>query len=42
MTDRELLKIALSMTERAYAPFSGFCVGAALLTKDGACLPAST
>ena len=35
MTDRELLKIAFSMTERAYAPFSGFCVGAALLTKDG-------
>lgn len=35
MTDRELLKIARSMTERAYAPFSGFCVGAALLTKDG-------
>lgn len=35
MTDRELLKIALSMTERAYAPFSGFCVGAALLTRDG-------
>ncbi|MFR2965133.1 MAG: cytidine deaminase [Anaerovoracaceae bacterium] len=35
MTDRELYETALKMTERAYAPFSNFKVGAALLTTDG-------
>ncbi|MCQ2554429.1 MAG: cytidine deaminase [Clostridia bacterium] len=35
MTDRELYVIAKEMTKRSYAPFSKFCVGAALECKDG-------
>ena len=35
VTDNELLKIAKSVAERAYAPYSKFLVGAALVTKDG-------
>jgi len=35
MTDKELYEIAKKMTEFSYAPFSHFCVGAALETKDG-------
>ena len=35
MTDRELVRLALSMRDRAYAPYSGFTVGAALLCADG-------
>lgn len=35
MTDRELYEAALEMLPNAYAPFSKFRVGAALLTKDG-------
>ena len=35
MSDRELVQIAFSMLERAYVPYSGFPVGAALLCKDG-------
>lgn len=35
MTNRELYEIAVSMMPRAYAPFSKYTVGAALLTKDG-------
>mgnify|MGYP003294735926 CR=1 FL=1 len=35
MTDRELYEIAVSMLPRAYAPFSKYQVGAALLTKEG-------
>lgn len=35
MTDRELYRIAKDMTEMSYAPFSKFCVGAALECKDG-------
>lgn len=35
MTNRELYEIAVSMLPRAYAPFSKYQVGAALLTKDG-------
>lgn len=35
MTDRELLNTALIAREGAYAPYSGFSVGAALLTADG-------
>lgn len=35
MTERELLDLALSARERAYAPYSHFTVGAALLTGGG-------
>lgn len=35
MTDGELLDIARRVRERAYAPYSGFTVGAALLAGDG-------
>jgi cytidine deaminase len=35
MTDDELLARADAIAERAYAPYSKFHVGAALLTRDG-------
>ena len=35
MTDMELMRLALEAREMAYAPYSGFYVGAALLTADG-------
>lgn len=35
MTDEELLKEAQDAMEKAYAPYSHFKVGAALLSKDG-------
>ncbi len=35
MNNRELYEVALGMLPRAYAPFSKFQVGAALLTKEG-------
>lgn len=35
MTDMELLAAADNMLERAYAPYSHFSVGAAILTDDG-------
>ena len=35
MTDLELLKIAQEAREHAYAPYSGFKVGAALLDRSG-------
>lgn len=35
MTDRELVSMAYAMLERAYAPYSHFPVGAALLCRDG-------
>lgn len=34
-TDFELMTIAEEMCEKAYAPYSGFKVGAALLSEDG-------
>ena len=35
MTDHELLTRAIAARERAYAPYSHFTVGAALLCEDG-------
>ena len=35
MTDRELIRAAFAVRERAYTPYSHFKVGAALLTKAG-------
>ena len=35
MNDTELLKMANEVRANAYAPYSGFPVGAALLCKDG-------
>jgi len=35
MTDEQLLQLANEVRERAYAPYSGFKVGAALLCADG-------
>ncbi len=35
MTDTELTALALQAAENAYAPYSHFRVGAALVTKDG-------
>ena len=35
MTKHELISIAKSAAERAYAPYSNFHVGAALLCRDG-------
>jgi len=35
MTDAELLALADAVAERAYAPYSKFHVGCALLTRDG-------
>lgn len=35
MTNDELIQIAKQAAEKAYAPYSNFYVGAALLTKDG-------
>ena len=35
MTERNLVDLAFSMLERAYCPYSGFPVGAALLCADG-------
>lgn len=35
MTDIELINKAKSAAENSYSPYSGFSVGAALLTKEG-------
>lgn len=35
MTEWELCQKAIEAKKQAYAPYSGFCVGAALLTEDG-------
>ena len=32
---RQLFRTALAVSKNAYNPYSGFCVGAALLTEDG-------
>ena len=33
--DKSLMKVAVEATKTAYAPYSGFNVGAALLMEDG-------
>jgi cytidine deaminase len=35
MTDRQLIELAIEAREKSYSPYSGFCVGAALLGKSG-------
>ena len=35
MTDKELCRLAVEAREKAYAPYSGYRVGAALLGKSG-------
>lgn len=35
MKDKDLIPIAIQAMTKAYTPYSGFKVGAALLTKDG-------
>ena len=35
MTEQDLCKAAVAAMERAYAPYSGYTVGAALLAADG-------
>jgi len=35
MDEKSLIKLAIKSREFAYAPYSGYCVGAALLAKDG-------
>ena len=35
MSNQELMKLALQARKKAYAPYSGFLVGAALLCADG-------
>ena len=35
MTDRELINMAIAALKQAYAPYSGFVVGAALECEDG-------
>lgn len=35
LTDKQLVELAAAAAEKAYAPYSGCCVGAALLCGDG-------
>src|SRR5258708_33110759 len=35
MTDSELIRKAVTAREKSYSPYSGFAVGAALLTRSG-------
>lgn len=37
MTDQALVELAILARENAYVPYSGFKVGAALLTRQGVC-----
>jgi len=37
MTDSELLELARQARQNAYAPYSGFAVGAAVVAGDGRC-----
>lgn len=39
--DRELIQAAIEAREQAYAPYSGYLVGAALLAADGEIYPGS-
>lgn len=39
MTAEELVQQALTARQRAYAPYSGYYVGAAVLTDDGVVFP---
>lgn len=36
MSDMELINAAVAAMKKAYSPYSGFCVGAALICKSGA------
>ena len=42
MDEKTLCKAALAAMKYAYAPYSGYTVGAALLTADGRVFPAAT
>ena len=42
MTNRELIQEAKKARERSYSPYSGFRVGAALLTRSGKSITAAT
>lgn len=35
MTEKELCRLAVKSMEKSYSPYSGYCVGAALLTDGG-------
>ena len=35
MTELELCRLAIEAKQKSYSPYSGFCVGAALLTASG-------
>ena len=37
MTDRELVAEAIEARKKSYSPYSGYMVGAALLTEDKLC-----
>ena len=36
LTEKELCRAAIAAMQKSYSPYSGYCVGAALLTVDGA------
>jgi cytidine deaminase len=39
MNEKELIEIAIEASKKAYAPYSKFCVGAALELEDGSVIP---